>query len=786
MDGTKIVLWVLGGGTAVAVVVAASTLRAAPAPFVLFVPVLAAAVLIWRCRREIGEELGAPALLGAVAALPLFSAVTALAILDLVGTRCCAPVPGAVTAVPGPPCLCGFLGGDWFRWSLEAMFPVLAGDPRLPRLAVLLVLNAVVLTSSFFFLRGMAHVFGQRGLRLSALAMGATALIWAAWSRFPEGLDQLPDWPDPIRGGWTAALLVLLAGGYLWLETTAVRHEPSVQVSEPREQDDEATRRLNRELRLRLPGIEVLAPAWKPGAPPGQAVAALVENSDLPGAGVASALMRVLGLVLPVPPSYGVRVRADGPEGNDPEESGYVSATVEIHDRVSGRSLHQITLPPLRSDLAAVRAAGFVATRVFAEDPLIPDWAKGTYQGEDLAAYLLVKELPRLDRRYWERRSTDLHEDYDAFHGIQRERIRILRRVAYSRRVSGIVRYELASLYEQDGKHVKALRLHALNRAHYSSESGRNKIFQRSRYRMVVLLKMIANHRFADVWSAADPQDRRDVFHALRLAGLLPDGLREEGFVSPSGGDDGLRSTRLVLLRVAEAETGAMAEHFSRSRLVCENIRWRGKNPYSVLPPGAASQESPWRRWEYYDLGLRLLRSSIESRIVSAGGTPRPELPGRRRKRPARGVRDVDAFRRANPGWGTWALTYNKASLIATQRVESKTPSSEEEREEVARSVDDVIATLREALNPSVCEHYRPSELMACDPDLECMQGEPRFISLLREQYDRDWQVKPHFRDSLGQRLAARPTRPSHRRLPGGNRIPPPASGTREGGGSRV
>ncbi|MCY9783370.1 hypothetical protein KIK06_05605 [Nocardiopsis sp. EMB25] len=767
MYGTNICICALLGLTAVVIAIASSALLAAPAPFATFILIPTAGILIWFCGREIREELGDSALLGVVASLPLFSSVMALTILELVGTRCCVGIPGSVTPTPNHPCLCGFLGENWFRRSLDAMFPVLAGDPRLPYLTVLVVLNGTALLSSFLLLRGIAHVFGQRGLRLSALAMAATAVIWAAWSRFPEGSEQLPDWPDPIRGGWTAALLVLLGGGYLWLEATAVRREPSVQVSSTKTQDNEATRKLNHEVRSRLPAIEVLAPAWKPGAPPGHAVAAIVESSDLPGSRVTSALMRVFALVLPVPPSYGVRVRADGPEGNAPEDNGYVSATVEVHDRISGKTLHQTTLPALRSDLAAIRAAGFVASRVFAEDPLIPEWAKGRYEGEDLAAYLMARELPRLDRRYWGQGPTDPYQDYETFHAMQQDRIDILRRAADSRRASGVVRYELASLYEQKGEHVKALRLHAVNRAQYSSKRSRNKIFQRSRYRMVVLLKMIANHRFAEVWNAADPQDLRDIFHALRLAGLMTksrtfEDLEEEEFVSPEENRDGPRRIRIALLRIAKAEACAMDRHFSRRRMFCEDVRWHGKNPYSVLPPGINSQESPWRRRKYYNIGFRLLHGSIASRIASAEG----RLPvyghwwlqrHRQEEELKRIEEDIEEFRKLNPGWGQWGITYNKASLIATQKLESGIPLAPEER---AEAVDEVIAALREALNPSACEHYRPSELLARDPDLECMQNEDKFVALLEEQYKRDWQTKPPFPRSLGQELVARRTRP--------------------------
>ncbi|MFI6577974.1 hypothetical protein ACIBFB_19460 [Nocardiopsis sp. NPDC050513] len=792
MNATNIVLGALVGTSAALLVVASSTWRVAPVPFLAYVAVLAVmAGLLWACRGEIREELGDTALRGAVAVLPLFSSVAILTILDLVGTACCAGGGG-----PGHPCLCGLLGGDGFHRVLGVMFPTLATDPRLPHLAVVVALNAIALTTAFMFLRGVAHIFGQRGLRLSALAMAATAVIWVAWIRFPESIEQFPDWPDPIRGGWTAALLILLGGGYLWLETTAVRREPSVNISEPREQDDEATTRLNQEVRWRLPAIEVLAPAWKPGAPPGHAVAAMVESSDIEGSRIAAALMRVLALVLPVPPSYGVRVRADGQAGDGPGAGEYVSATVDIHDRISGKSLHQTTLPPLRTDLAAIRAAGFVASRVFADNPLIPAWAKGSYEGEDLAAYLMIRELPRLDSGSWERSSdalVDADGDYDAFHAMQRERIAILRPAADSRRVSGIVRYELASLYEQEGQHVKALRLHALNRAHYASATGPNRMFQRSRYRMIVLLKMIANHRFEEVWSQADERDLRDVYHALNLAGLLSmlredrpgefDGLREEEFAAPRESGDGFRRVRLALLHTARLEADALDRYFSRRRMVCDDIRWRGRNPYSVLPPGITSQESPWRRRMYYDIGFRLLHSSIASRIASAeGGADHHEKRWRQRHRQEHELRrlekEIDDFRELNPGWGLWGITYNKASLIATQKLESGIPLSPKER---ADAVDEVITTLREALNPSACEHYRPSELLALDPDLECMQREQGFIALLREQYDRDWQVKPDFWNALGAKLAARPTSGVPPPRPGDDRTPSSAHGGPDG-----
>ena len=51
---------------------------------------------------------------------------------------------------------------------------------------------------------------------------------------------------------------------------------------------------------------------------------------------------------------------------------------------------------------------------------------------------------------------------------------------------AGVPRYELAQLYDLTGKHVEALRLHAINRERYPR-------FYRGRYRLAMSLEMIAN-----------------------------------------------------------------------------------------------------------------------------------------------------------------------------------------------------------------------------------------------------------------------------------------------------
>ena len=611
-----------------------------------------------------------------------------------------------------------------------------------------------LLVAAFLLLWGVSEIFGRRWLRISAFFVFAVGGTWAFWPSWPRG-D--PTWLDGTpQGGWAAATVIVLVSGYLWLERISSK-EPRVHVAEPTAEDNEATRLVLHELRLRLPAIEVVAPAWKPGGEPGEAVATIVESSDVRGNKLLSALTRLFSRLVQIP-SYTVRVRAHETSAPEPDtdtdapvpaRDRLVSVTVDVYENITGKSEHQITLPPLRMDSAATRAAGFVASRIFLDDPSTREWARARFDGEDLSAYLTVKS-PFSCWRSWNNEDRDFAHDYDPLREERRRCIERLERVASSRRVAGVVRYELASLYELEGEHVKALRLHALNRAQFRQDP-----FERSRYRLVVLLKMIANHEFGNVWARATRADRQDIFHALRQAGIYPTGgtfpvpasdsatkaPTEQEFVTDPGAGaaaDPVR-VRLVLLHSAKTETLDIEKHHTWPRMACEGMINKGRRRHRTLNVEKHLDERLMVRYKITRRNIEVLKESIEARVSLAVGRV-PYTPGANelwRKLPPRGNE-----------------LYNQACLYAVREVEPFYDSGVAATGAKEPAVSKAVSVMREALHPSVCEHYRPSELLIVDPDLRCLRGCPEFDELVENQLRRDWgPAKPDTRPAPGDRL---------------------------------
>ena len=153
-----------------------------------------------------------------------------------------------------------------------------------------------------------------------------------------------------------------------------------------------------------------------------------------------------------------------------------MKVTVSLDEPARGQSVATKTMVASDLDEAAAAAAGYVAQHIFTRDPTTPPWCVGAANGSDLAAWLLAKQ---------ERR----HVTPDDIRRARGEQIRILERATGNSQCAGIVRYELAQLYDLEGNHMAALRLHAVNREQHPR-------FYRGRYRLSMSLEMIANPAF--------------------------------------------------------------------------------------------------------------------------------------------------------------------------------------------------------------------------------------------------------------------------------------------------
>jgi hypothetical protein len=227
------------------------------------------------------------------------------------------------------------------------------------------------------------------------------------------------------------------------------------------------------ELRFRLPAMAVKAPAILPGGSRVTGLVSIAESTGNTAGGLAGAIIHFVGTLWPNPRRYQIRIRVE-PPGNKHHATGSVKVTVDLENSRTGGSIATKTLPAGQLDEAACVVAGYVAQRIFSEDPTAPPWCYGSSDGSDLAALLSAWQ----DRVY----PTSSDDIPDA----RLRQMAILERGASSSVCAGVTRYELAHLHDINDVRVKALRLHAINREQYPR-------FYRGRYRLGMSLEMMAN-----------------------------------------------------------------------------------------------------------------------------------------------------------------------------------------------------------------------------------------------------------------------------------------------------
>ncbi len=296
--------------------------------------------------------------------------------------------------------------------------------------------------------------------------------------------------PAPGRIGWLV-IAVLLVIGYRVLEAWAMRRQAPVLDSsalfdgQPNGAgrkakgsviDGQRHDQLVARLKFLLSAIEVRAPAILPGGSRSNGLASIAEASGVAGGGLAGAIIRFFGMLWPNPRRFQVRVRVESGHGA-PQNTDSTKVTVSVDEPATGESVATKTMAASDLDEAAALVAGYLAQHIFIRDPTTPPWCVGAASGRDLAAMLLAKQ---------ERVDTRSPEDIFRSRGKQ---IGILEKATGNSQCAGIARYELAQLYNLAGKHMAALRLHAVNREQHPR-------FYRGRYRLSMSLEMIANKEF--------------------------------------------------------------------------------------------------------------------------------------------------------------------------------------------------------------------------------------------------------------------------------------------------
>src|SRR5215831_7870801 len=402
----------------------------------------------------------------------------------------------------------------WVVWGVFAFVAVLLGfvsrhfTVRTLRCATAVTaVVLVVLVTRYGLTHPVSPAQASSDL-VNAFRQGANEL-GAAF--FHPLLLVLPDGqvPAPGRIGWLA-IAVLLVVGYRVLEAWAIHREaPVLDTSaldgqpngapgktEDRGIDGQLYDQLVARLKFQLSAIEVRAPAILPGGSRSNGLASIAAASGVTGSGLAGAIIQFFGMLWPNQRRFQVRVRVERGQGGPPDTKS-TKVTVSLDEPATGESVATKTMAADDPDEAAALVAGYVARHIFIRDRTTPPWCVGAANGRDLAAMLLAKE-----ERVGAQRPAEIKR-------ARSKQIAILEKATGNNQYAGVLRYELAQLYDLAGRHMEALRLHAVNREQHPR-------FYRGRYRLSMSLEMIANPAFR-LREAHAPEDTDMLVESLAI-----------------------------------------------------------------------------------------------------------------------------------------------------------------------------------------------------------------------------------------------------------------------------
>jgi hypothetical protein len=584
-----------------------------------------------------------------------------------------------------------------------------------------------------------------------AFTQGADALSMAL---FLHPRDHSMLGPGPV--GWII-IVALLVIGYRELEVLAMhRQARSLDIStlagarQGADQSDPPSNaedakgkqghdRLVAELRFRLPAVEVRAPSILPGGSRSRGLASIAEASGVSGGGLAGAMIRFFGLLWPNPRRVQVRVWVEGFQ-----DKNAARVTVSLQDPQTGASIATKTLAARNVDEAASVVAGFVARQIFVEDRTAPPWCTGAADGRDLAALLLARQV----RRY-----------PDSEHQVRRarqEQIQLLENVAGNSLCAGVTRYELAHLYDLEGRHVEALLMHAINRERYPR-------FYRGQYRLAMSLEMISHPDPGRKIDAAEVPKLDEALKILHRSGLK---VRCESNAVCHGGKAELPTElRAELLDVAREELQAIRRYLTLPQIIWRSFWHRDER--GILKP---YWRLPYRQAFHDGVCAALLLVAVRRALNSDPDGHAPKRPPdadvptgpTRKPRDARttmriataiagdsaDIRRVlhlkpDRAPRQRPPLLTrsmrtrllpwqcrtrsWQAAYNLAcayAAIVHRRQEELrfAPDAAGAMKTPEQLVELVVTSLEFALSNPDCELERPSEWIAVDPDFGCLR----------------------------------------------------------------
>jgi hypothetical protein len=676
---------------------------------------------------------------------------------------------------------------SWLAWGIFAIAGVFLGwvgyhfTVRTLRFIVAALVVAVVVVVTGY---GMRHPARAPADLVNAFIRGMDDLSSAFFQPLLPGHNI----PVPGQVGWLV-IIAFLVFAYRELEVWAMRWQPpAVDISAlggdgpgkqensgrdtpggggPEEKRDHD--KLVAELRFRLPAVEVRAPAILPGGTASIGLASIAENSGVAGSGLAGAIIRLAGMLWPTPRRYQVRVwvwakPADPPtaansRGRDRTTAGR-SVTVDLEDAQAGGSIATKTLAARDLDDAAARVAAYVARQIFKADPTAPPWSVGSFDGSDLAALLCAKQQCEL-----------IDGPQDAHHARRRQ-IQELERAVCNSPGAGVARYELALLYDLEGRHVEALWLHAINRKQYPR-------FFRGRYRLGMSLEMIANPGFEKL-------EKKDADKFAESLSIL-DQCGVTGGASPCRAGPAVplsRELRKELLTAARDELHECLRQLTLRRLIWATFRHRDeramRKPYWRLGERQRFQDGA----RVAELLVAVRQSLNEQECARTGEDRRQAIKARRHPRRAMHVMAAIAGgnaaiegllapktltvpegdkKRWKPGanaektrwlpWQrrtpSWQAAYNAACLYAVLA------DSDGYRQNEKDLIDWAVVSLKRVVDDRHCEMERPWDWISRDPDLRCLNRSPAFRELLRKQKQNDYPRANPEPDHTGTELAA-------------------------------
>jgi hypothetical protein len=542
--------------------------------------------------------------------------------------------------------------------------------------------------------------------------------------------------PKPGRIGWLV-IGVLVVIGYRVLEACAMRRQaPALDTSalgggqpngaagkaEDGVIDGQRHDQLVARLKFLLSAIEVRAPAILPGGSRSNGLASIAEASGVAGGGLAGAIIRFCGMLWPSPRRFQVRVRVESGCGG-PQNAPSTKVTVSLDEPATGDSVATKTMAANDLDEAAAVVAGFVAWHIFSQDPTTPPWCIGAANGRDLTAMLLAKQ---------ERVYAKSPEDIEC---ARRKQIGHLEKVADNSQCAGIVRYELAQLYNLAKNHMAALRLHAVNREQYPR-------FYRGRYRLSMSLEMIANMIANPEFRLADT-DRNLLDESLTI-------LSRCGVIDVKGKHDGIAGKDLSeeLLKAARKELRAIRWQVTLWHVIWGTFRHRDERVTRVPLWGLR------KRQNFHD-GLCVAELLVAIRLNEASELPHRMKLARRvatdiagdkipikkhltseKTQDTQGAPDTSgaldrspAVKRDGTRWlpwqrrtPSWEAAYNTACAYAALGLDHQ-----------------VVVSLQRAINNRDCEMHRPWEWISRDPDFFCLEASEEFKSFCDTQKWKDY-----------------------------------------------